>query len=57
MISRWGIILGGRGRIWEGAYGGSPELRKHVYEYCPEAKIGLDMDAAQYVPGDCNQNW
>ena len=28
-----------------------------IFRTGPEVKITLDMDAKQYVPGDCNQNW
>jgi hypothetical protein len=36
---------------------GTPELRKHVWDYCPEIKMIFHMDAAEYVPGDCYSNW
>jgi len=36
---------------------GKPEQRKHIWNYCPEMKMTLKMDAAKYVPGDCNSNW
>lgn len=39
-------------KIW-----GTPELRKHVWEYCPEVKMIFHMDAAEYIPGECNSNW
>lgn len=52
-----GYHTGGSGRNLGGGIWGTPELRQHIYEYCPEVKMTLDMDAAQYVPGDCNQNW
>ncbi|KAI0533481.1 hypothetical protein GGR58DRAFT_516882 [Xylaria digitata] len=40
------------GGIW-----GNPRLRQHIWDYCPEVKMTLAMDAAKYVPGDCNANW
>jgi hypothetical protein len=35
-------------QIW-----GTQALRQHIWRYCPEVKIILPMDAAQYVPGNC----
>ncbi|KAI4118055.1 MAG: hypothetical protein LQ345_001820 [Seirophora villosa] len=52
-----GYHTGGSGRWLSGGIWGNPELRKHNYDYCPEVKMTLEMDAAQFVPGDCNQNW
>ncbi|TRX91940.1 hypothetical protein FHL15_007259 [Xylaria flabelliformis] len=28
-----------------------------TWDYCPEVKMTLAMDAAKYVPGDCGANW
>lgn len=28
-----------------------------TYQAGPEVKLTLEMDAKQYVPGECNQNW
>ncbi|KAI4130088.1 MAG: hypothetical protein LQ338_001940 [Usnochroma carphineum] len=52
-----GYHTGGSGRFLGGGIWGSPELRQHNYDYCPEVKMTLEMDAAQYLPGECNQNW
>lgn len=40
------------GPIW-----GTPEKREHIWKYCPEAKMILDMDMADYVPGNCHEEW
>ena len=46
-----GASLGGG--IW-----GTPELRSHVYGYCPEIKMTLgDMDVTEYVEGTCHDYW
>ncbi|KAL8667740.1 MAG: hypothetical protein Q9168_007213 [Polycauliona sp. 1 TL-2023] len=52
-----GYHVGGSGRFLSGGIWGTPELRQHAYDYCPEVKITMEMDAKQYVPGECNQNW
>jgi hypothetical protein len=52
-----GYHTGGSGSHLGAGVWGSPELREHIYEYCPEIKMTLAMDAAQYVPGDCNSHW
>ncbi|SPO01175.1 uncharacterized protein DNG_03922 [Cephalotrichum gorgonifer] len=49
-----GYHTGGSGKHLHKQIFGSPDLRKHVWNYCPELKMTLDMDAAQYVPGDCH---
>ncbi|KAK1751687.1 hypothetical protein QBC47DRAFT_463788 [Echria macrotheca] len=52
-----GYHTGGSGRILPDGLWGTPRLRKHIWDYCPEIKMTLDMDAAQYVPGDCGAVW
>ena len=52
-----GYHTGGSGTDLHGAVFGSPELRAHLWKYCPEIKMMLKMDVAQYVPGECNTNW
>lgn len=52
-----GYHTGGSGTYLHGGIWGTPQLRKHIWDYCPEVKMTLQMDAAQYVPGDCNPNW
>ena len=52
-----GYHTGGGGTHIPGGLYGTPELRKHIWNYCPELKMTLQMDAAEYVPGNCNQNW
>ncbi|KAH8891527.1 hypothetical protein GQ53DRAFT_746596 [Thozetella sp. PMI_491] len=52
-----GFHTGNSGNTLHGAIWGSPELRKHMWQYCPEIKMMLQMDAAKFVPGICNANW
>ncbi|KXJ94348.1 hypothetical protein Micbo1qcDRAFT_220918 [Microdochium bolleyi] len=52
-----GYHIGSSGENLHGGIWGTPALRKHIWDYCPEVKIMLQMDAAEYVPGDCNANW
>ncbi len=52
-----GYHTGGSGVMLHGAIWGTPALRKHIWDYCPEVKMTLMMDAAKFVPGDCNAKW
>lgn len=52
-----GYHIGSSGANLHGGIWGTASLRKHIWDYCPEVKIMLNMDAAQYVPGECNTNW
>lgn len=52
-----GYHLGHSGKGNPSAYLGSPEKRQKVFDYCPEIKMLTDMDAEQYMPGHCNENW
>jgi hypothetical protein len=52
-----GYHTGGGGKHTPGSIYGTPEKREHIWKYCPELKMTLKMDAAEYVPGSCNQNW
>lgn len=52
-----GYHTGGDGNTLHGAIWGTPELRKHIWDYCPEVKMTLQMDAARFVPGQCGSNW
>lgn len=52
-----GYHTGGSGRWLHGGIWGTQEMRQHIWEYCPEVKMTLAMDAAQYVPGECNDIW
>ncbi len=52
-----GYHTGGSGETLHGGIWGTPEMRKHIWGYCPEVKMMLKMDAAKYVPGDCHSNW
>ncbi|KAH8821631.1 hypothetical protein F5884DRAFT_768520 [Xylogone sp. PMI_703] len=36
---------------------GTPEMREHIWKYCPEIKMTVVMDAAKYVPGHCHDHW
>ncbi|OIW34067.1 hypothetical protein CONLIGDRAFT_652437 [Coniochaeta ligniaria NRRL 30616] len=52
-----GYHTGGSGVTLHGAIWGTPALRAHIWDYCPEVKMTLAMDAAKYVPGTCGSNW
>lgn len=51
-----GYHTGGRGTHLHRATFGTPELREHLWKYCPEIKMMLNMDVAKYVPGKCHSN-
>ncbi|TVY18062.1 hypothetical protein LARI1_G003680 [Lachnellula arida] len=52
-----GYHTGGSGSILRGGIWGTPAQRQHIWNYCPEMKMTLVMDAAKYVPGNCNNQW
>ena len=52
-----GYHIGTSGRVLPTAYLGSIEKRKKVWDYCPELKMVLEMDAPAYMTGHCNENW
>lgn len=52
-----GYHTGGSGDTLHGPIWGTPAMRKHIWDYCPEMKMTLKMDAAYYVLGNCNSNW
>ena len=49
-----GYHTGDNGRTMHSAIWGTPEMRSHIWKYCPEVKMIFEMDAAAYVLGDCN---
>ncbi|KAI0448118.1 hypothetical protein F4803DRAFT_545637 [Xylaria telfairii] len=52
-----GYHTGGSGSMLHSGIWGDPGLRAHIWDYCPEVKMTLAMDAAKYVPGECGANW
>jgi len=52
-----GYHTGGSGKILPSRVWGTPALRKHIWDYCPEIKMTLLMDAAQFVTGECGATW
>ncbi|RDA84917.1 hypothetical protein CP532_5165 [Ophiocordyceps camponoti-leonardi (nom. inval.)] len=52
-----GYHIGGGGVWLHGPLWGTPELRNHIWHYCPEVKMTLPMDVARYVPGECAARW
>lgn len=52
-----GYHTGGSGETLHSGIWGTPEMRKHIWGYCPEVKMMLNMDSAKYVPGNCHANW
>ncbi|KAI3392567.1 hypothetical protein diail_5509 [Diaporthe ilicicola] len=52
-----GYHTGGGGSYLHSQIWGSPRLRQHIWDYCPEVKMTIAMDAAKYVPGNCGAYW
>ncbi|ROW14454.1 hypothetical protein VPNG_03880 [Cytospora leucostoma] len=52
-----GYHTGGGGSYLHSQVWGSPRLRRHIWDYCPEVKMTLAMDVARYVPGGCGAYW
>jgi Protein of unknown function (DUF5672) len=52
-----GYHTGGSGTTLHAGIWGTPKLRKHIWDYCPEVKMTFNMDAEEYIPGSCNSNW
>ncbi|KAK4216091.1 hypothetical protein QBC37DRAFT_280309 [Rhypophila decipiens] len=53
-----GYHTGASGTTLHGEVWGTPELRKHIWDYCPEVKMTLKMDAAKYFSaGGCGSTW
>jgi len=52
-----GYHTGGSGETLHGGIWGTPAMRAHIWNYCPEVKMMLKMDAAKYVPGECHNSW
>ena len=52
-----GYHIGYSGNQFHTNIWGTRELRNHVYDYCPEIKMLLSMDAATFVPGRCHSSW
>ncbi|PFH61034.1 hypothetical protein XA68_18399 [Ophiocordyceps unilateralis] len=52
-----GYHIGGGGVWLHAPIWGTPELRNHVWKYCPEVKMVLPMDIARFVPGECAARW
>ncbi|KAK0711198.1 hypothetical protein B0H67DRAFT_492142 [Lasiosphaeris hirsuta] len=52
-----GYHTGGSGKWLHTQIWGTPKLRKHIWDYCPEVKMTLAMDAAKFVPGTCGAEW
>lgn len=52
-----GYHTGGSGKYLNGRVWGTPEQRRHIWNYCPEVKMTLAMDMAKFVPGHCGAAW
>jgi hypothetical protein len=52
-----GYHTGNSGKLLPDGIWGTPAQRKHIWDYCPEIKMTLQMDATQFVPGECGANW
>lgn len=53
-----GYHVGSSGRILNGGLFGSLEKRRKIWDWCPELKMAMEMDAEVYM-GDkfCHQDW
>ncbi|KAI0998483.1 hypothetical protein K3495_g9715 [Podosphaera aphanis] len=51
-----GYHTGSSGNKFHSAVWGTDELRQHIWSYCPEIKMILDMDLAQFLPVNCNKD-
>ncbi|KAH7464181.1 hypothetical protein FOMA001_g17808 [Fusarium oxysporum f. sp. matthiolae] len=51
-----GYHIGGAGQLHTPVWG-TRDKREHIYAYCPEARMILKMDWADYVPGNCGEEW
>lgn len=53
-----GYHIGGSGAVLNGGLWGTPAKRKAIFDYCPEVKLTLEMDAeAMMGPTFCNENF
>lgn len=52
-----GYHTGGSGVHLARAIWGNPTIRRELYEWCPEIKMIVDMDANDYLPGNCSHEW
>ncbi|KAK0646008.1 hypothetical protein B0T16DRAFT_412408 [Cercophora newfieldiana] len=52
-----GYHTGNSGKLLPSGVWGTPAQRKHIWDYCPEIKMTLQMDAAEFVPGECGAIW
>ncbi|GAM84910.1 hypothetical protein ANO11243_029120 [Dothideomycetidae sp. 11243] len=52
-----GYHTGGSGSYLAGAVWGKPTMRHELYEWCPEIKMIVDMDANDFLPGNCSHDW
>lgn len=62
MVYSWhplGYHVGGSGSLLWGGVWGTPSLRQELYDWCPEVKMLVDMDVADFVGPECPQtaNW
>ncbi|KAM4068031.1 hypothetical protein HRG_009674 [Hirsutella rhossiliensis] len=51
-----GYHIGGANYL-SGSIWGTPEKREHIWKYCPEVKMIVQTDMADYVPGNCHSEW
>jgi hypothetical protein len=53
-----GYHTGGSGGILPGGTWGDPDRRVHIYDYCPEMKMTLNMDVRHFMTDRlCNEHW
>jgi hypothetical protein len=52
-----GFHLGNNGQFVNSGVFGTQAKREHIYDYCPEIKMVMDMDLEMFIPGECNNEW
>lgn len=52
-----GYHTGGSGEVLASGVWGLKDQRRTIWEYCPEVKITLGMEIANFMPGLCDVEW
>lgn len=52
-----GYHTGGSGAFLNGGVWGTKSRRDHIYQYCPEMKMTLDMDLETFSGEFCEEEW
>lgn len=52
-----GFHTGHSGSLLAQGIWGTKVHRQHIYDYCPEVKMTLDMDAGAFITKTCHEEW